>query len=395
MASVLQRIPHWPQQTGDEQALLAEILASGAWGSAAGHFVHDFEEAFASYHDASYAQACANGTIALISALSVLDLPFGSEVIVPSYTFIATAAAPAFLGLVPVFCDTKPGGYTMDPGALAKLIGPRTSAIVPVHLGGAPCDMDEIMAIARSAGIPVIEDAAQAAGIRYKGRPVPIGDMATFSFQSSKNLASGEGGAIVTRDGELAAKLFSFVNVGRVPGGAWYDHRTFGMNLRLTEFQGAILLKQLEAHPGLQEVRRASAERLAAALADVRGIELPPVSFTDGSTHGQHLFLMRFPTLTAGQRAELVGLLHAAGLQAASTGYVSLHKNQALLGQVAKVCEALGRPVPEAHCPNTDRLVDQTIWLPQPVLLAGPEVVDAVAGVITAAFHEISRGSGS
>nr|WP_279588658.1 DegT/DnrJ/EryC1/StrS family aminotransferase [Brooklawnia cerclae] len=390
-----ERIPRWPRQTGDEQGLLAEILATEAWGSSAGHFVHDFEDAFAAYHDAPHALACANGTIALISALSVLDLPFGSEVIVPSYTFIATAAAPAFLGLVPVFCDTLPGRYTMDPGALAQLVGPRTSAIVPVHLGGAPCEMDEIMAVARGAGVPVIEDAAQAAGIRYKGRAIPVGDMATFSFQSSKNLASGEGGAIVTRDDELASRLFSFVNVGRVPGGAWYDHRTFGMNLRLSEFQGAILREQLKAHPELQKVRRDNAERLAAALAGVDGIEVPPVMFDDGSTHGQHLFLMRFPTLTADRRDELAGLLHAAGLTGASTGYVPLHRNPALLGQVAKVCEALGRSVPEAHCPNTDRLVDETIWLPQTVLLADPEVVDAVADIVVTAFREVSGGASS
>lgn len=325
----------------------------------------------------------------------MLDLPFGSEVIVPSYTFIATAAAPAFLGLVPVFCDTKPGEYTLDPAALAELVGPRTSAIIPVHLGGAPCDMDEILAVARQAGVPVIEDAAQAAGIRYKGRAIPIGDMATFSFQSSKNLPSGEGGAIVTRNDELASALYSFVNVGRVPGGAWYDHQAFGMNLRLTEFQGAILLKQLEAHPELQRTRRRNAARLAAALDGVDGIELPPVEFADGSTHGQHLFLMRFPTLTAGQRDKLVELLHAVGLKGASSGYVPLHRNLALLDRVAKVCDAFGRSVPVAHCPNTDRLVDETIWLPQSVLLAEPDVVDAVASVVATAFHQVSEGLGS
>lgn len=310
--------------------------------------------------------------------------------IVPSYTFIATAAAPAFLGLIPVFCDAEPEGYGMDPACLEELIGPETSAIIPVHLAGAPCDMDAIMTIARRAGIPVIEDAAQAAGIRYKGHGIPVGDMATFSFQSSKNLSSGEGGAIITRDDKLAARLASFVNVGRVPGGAWYDHELFGMNLRMTEFQGAILLKQLEAHPHLQQVRRRNAERLAGALAQEDGIQVPPVSYTDGSTHGQHLFLMRFPTLTAQQRDDLADRLHAAGLPGASTGYTPLETNPALAGQVAKVCAALNRPVPEAHCPNSDRLTQQTIWLPQPVLLAKPEVMDTIADTVITAFRAVT-----
>lgn len=375
-------IPGWPRPAGGELGALAEVLESGAWGSAAGHVVKRFEADFAAYQGARYGIACGNGTLALVAALAALDLPQGSEVIVPSYTFFATAAAPALLGLVPVFCDTTADSHLMDPKRLEQLIGPRTSAIVPVHLAGVPCDMDAILAVANRHGLPVVEDAAQAAGARYRGRSLPVGAIATFSFQSSKNLAAGEGGIMLTNDAELADQLYSYVNVGRVRGGGWYEHQSFGLNLRLSEFHGAVLASQLAELPALQDRRAAGAEYLHDRLAGLDGLELPPVRFADGTVHGQHLFLMRFPSLGAQRRDALLARLQDGGLAHASAGYVPLHRNLALLEKARRNAEAVGSPFADPECRQTDARCAETIWLPQSVLLLDPPLLDAVADLV-------------
>lgn len=388
-ASLESLIPSWPRPVGDELAALDGVLGSGAWGSAAGHLVRDFEQEFAEYHGASHGIACANGTVALAAALAALDLPPGSEVVVPSYTFFATAAAPALLGFVPVFCDVTADGYLMDPAALEAVITPSTTAVIPVHLAGALCDMEAIIAIARRHGLAVIEDAAQASGGSYRGRGIPTADLATFSFQSSKNLAAGEGGAILTNDDRLAERLFSYINVGRIPGGAWYQHESFGLNLRLSEFQGAVLTAQFKAFPALQERRAVNASRLRELLSGTPGLELPPVEFDDGTVHGQHLFVMRFPGLGAGGRDRLLGLLHQGGLKHASSGYIPLHRNQPLLEKALGNAAAAGRAFREPYCPNTDQRVEETIWLPQPVLLVEPALLEQVAELITSSLATV------
>ncbi|MGC3952789.1 MAG: DegT/DnrJ/EryC1/StrS family aminotransferase [Propionicimonas sp.] len=388
-ASLEKSIPTWPRPAGGELPALEEVLSSGAWGSATGQLVRDFEQQFARYHSARHGIACANGTVALAAALAVLDLPPGSEVVVPSYTFFATAAAPALLGFVPVFCDVTPDGYLLDPAALEAVIGPDTAAVIPVHLAGALCDLDAILAIARRHGLAVIEDAAQASGGSYRGRGIPSGDLATFSFQSSKNLASGEGGAILTNDDRLAEGLFGYLNVGRIPGGAWYQHETFGLNLRLSEFQGAVLTAQFSAFPQLQQRRTANAARLHDLLRGTPGLDLPPVGFDDGTVHGQHLFLIRFPGLGAARRNRLLSLLQQGGLRHASSGYIPLHRNQPLLEKARGNAAAAGRTFREPSCPHTDQRVEETIWLPQPVLLAEPEVLDQVAELITTSLATV------
>lgn len=384
-------LPQWPQAGPEEHRLVAQVLDSGSWNAATGTFVTEFERRFADYHDAPHAIAIANGTVAISAALAALDLAPGTEVIVPSYTFFATAAAPLTLGLVPVYCDVVPGTHQLDPEHLRTLITDKTGAVIPVHLAGAVGDMDTIVDIAADAGIGVIEDAAQAAGVRYRGRSIPIGQTATFSFQSSKNMAAGEGGAVVTRDPDLAARVRSYVNVGRVPGGGWYEHRNFGLNLRLTEMQAAVLHAQLDRHPDIQARRQTGAEYLHARLSGVPGLELPPVvGAEEGTTHGQHLFLMRFPGLAGARRDRLVELLRERGLTGASPGYVALHANDPLRETRRKLCAALDRPEPVDACPHTEQVCAETIWLPQPVLMADQDVLDRVAEVITAAIEDVS-----
>jgi dTDP-4-amino-4,6-dideoxygalactose transaminase len=240
-------------------------------------------------------------------------------------------------------------------------------------------DLDAFTALGARHGLTIIEDAAQAHGAAYKGRPVgAIGDLGTFSFQSSKNITAGEGGAILTDSPELAGAVYSLVNVGRVPGGGWYQHEAVGYNLRLTEFQAAILRVQLRRHPKLQELRERNAQLLTRLLNEVEGIQLAPEDPAI-TAHGRHLFMLRVP----GRRDTVLQSLAAAGLTRASSGYVPLHRNAAVLRESKAITDKLGQPYPEPHCPNADKVCTDTIWLPQPYLLTTEPQTRAIATTIT------------
>src|SRR5690625_4694164 len=207
-------LPRWPRaRDGDEDALLG-VLRSGNWGSTAGDQVARFQQEFAAYQGVGEGIALANGTLAIVAALRACGVGLGAEVIVPPYTFIATAAAPLFVGAIPVFADGDPESHLLDPTAVQSAITPRTRAVIPVHLGGRTADMDQFHRIAAEHDLWLIEDCAQAVGTRYKGVGVgAIGDVGTFSFQSSKNVSAGEGGAVTTNDPSMGERLYSLINV--------------------------------------------------------------------------------------------------------------------------------------------------------------------------------------
>ncbi|MET9317165.1 DegT/DnrJ/EryC1/StrS family aminotransferase [Kribbella sp. NPDC003505] len=368
----------WPQYGTDEADALLEVLNSGKWGSTSGDVVATFEREFAAYQQAGHAVCLANGTLAIAVALKAAGVGIGDEVIVPPYTFIATASAALFVGAVPVFADVDPDTHLLDPVAAETAITERTKAVVVVHLAGRPADMDAFTALGAKHGLTIVEDAAQAHGAAYKGRPVgAIGDLGTFSFQSSKNITAGEGGVVVTDSAELAGAVYSLVNVGRVPGGGWYQHETVGYNLRLTEFQAAILRVQLRRHPQLQEVRERNARLLTDLLEKAPGIQLAPDDPAI-TAHGRHLFMLRVP----GRRDAVLDALSAAGFDRASSGYVPLHRNAAVLRESRAITTRLGQPYPEHACPNADLLSTDTIWLPQPYLLGTEDETRAIADTI-------------
>ena len=206
----------------------------------------EFERRFADYHEAKHGIAVVNGTVSLRVALLAAGIEAGDEVIVPPYTFLATATAVVEANATPIFADIELDTFNLDPRAIEAAITPRTKAIIPVHVGGLPVNMDAILDIARRHQLTVIEDAAHAHGAAYRGRRVgAIGQMGSFSFQSTKNLTSGEGGIILTNDDDLAERCRSIHNCGRIAGGAWYEHHVMGGNYRLGEFQGAILNAQM------------------------------------------------------------------------------------------------------------------------------------------------------
>ena len=394
--------PVWDER--DERGLL-ETLRSGKWGSHANTgSVAAFSEKFAAYQDAKFGVAVTNGTAALEVALRGAGIQPLDEVIIPPYTFVATATTVLATGAIPVFCDILPDTFLMDPADAERKVTPRTRAIMPVHIAGQPADMDGVLDVAKRHNLKVIEDAAQAPGAAWRGRKVgALGDAGTFSFQSSKNLTSGEGGIVVTNDRELADRCWSTANVGRIREGAWYQHEVMGFNLRLTEFQGALLLSQMEKLPAQYERRERNARYLDAELAKVPGIA-PQARDERVTGHAHHLYIFRYDNSQFGgrDRAWFVKAMHAEGIPA-SQGYTTpLYRMNAVIQERRKwadLARSAGRDVtcpasPEEEAlPNTERACgEQGVWLGQTVLLGEErdmqDIVEAVAKVQRAA----SRG---
>lgn len=378
--------PTWPMHDETEERAILEVLRSGKWGSTHGDVVATFEREFADYQQAGHATCLVNGTIAISVALRAAGVGVGDEVVVPPYTFIATASAALLIGAVPIFADVDPATHLLDPAEAEKMITERTKAIIVVHLAGRPADMDSFTDLGRRRGVVIIEDAAQAHGASYRGRRVgAIGDMGTFSFQSSKNITSGEGGAIVTDDPSTGSQLYSMVNVGRVRGGGWYEHQSIGHNLRLTEFQAALLRAQLVRHPSQQAAREQNAKLIGAGLADLVADGRIALAPDDPAVteHGRHLFIFRVPQLgAAGLRDAAVKALQAEGLSAASTGYVPLHRNEPLINEATEISRRVGRTYTPTDCPNADLVSADTIWLPHTYLLGTEEQTELLVSAI-------------
>lgn len=234
-----------------------------------------FEAEFATHHGTEHAVAFANGTVALAAILTALDVGPGDEVVVPSFTFISTATSVLHVGATAVFADIQPDTFNVDPADVARRITPRTRAVIVVHYGGQAADLDELRAVADDAGVPLIEDAAEAHGARYHDRPVgSVGRAAMFSFTPTKNITTGEGGMVTTDDAALAARLRLLRNHGQV---SRYEHALLGYNWRLTEMQAAIGRVQLGKLDGILARKRAAAARLGAHLALLPGIRPPAV----------------------------------------------------------------------------------------------------------------------
>ena len=283
----------WPIYNDRERELLLNVLESHDWGIISGDKNREFEEKFSKFQDAKYTITVCNGTVALRIALFAAGVGPGDEVIVPSYTFVATATTVIESNAVPVFADIDENNFNIDPNSVEQLINERTKAIMPVHFGGAPADMDKIMEIARKHNLVVIEDAAQAQGSEWRGKKVgTIGDAGTFSFQLSKNMTAGEGGAIVTNDSTINDKIRSFYNCGRKPNNPWYLHFEIAGNYRITEFQSAILLAQLEREAENIAIRNRNAKYLDELLSGIDGIE--PIIYPDHVKSSYYLYIFKY-----------------------------------------------------------------------------------------------------
>lgn len=239
-------IPVAKPDIGEEEVKnVMEAVRSG-WVSSKGPFIEEFEKRFSSYIGVKHAIAVSNGTAALHLALTVLGVGQGHEVLVPSLTFIAAANAVTYTGAAPVFVDSQPDYWCIDPELVKKNITDKTKAIVLVHLYGHPCDIDPIMEIAHSRGLYVVEDCAEAHGAAYKGRKVgSFGDISCFSFYGNKIITTGEGGMCLTRNEELAVKMRILKDHGMNPNKRYW-HDVIGFNYRMTNLQAALGIPQLD-----------------------------------------------------------------------------------------------------------------------------------------------------
>ncbi len=269
-------IPVCEPTLGDnEKKYVTECLDSN-WISSAGRFITEFEKAFAKACNVKYGIACANGTVALHLALAAMDIGPGDEVIIPTFTMIATINAVAYTGATPVLVDSEPRTWNMDVSQAADKITAKTKAIIPVHTYGHPVDMTPLMELAEKHGLWVLEDAAEAHGAEYRGmRAGGLGHAAAFSFYANKNITTGEGGMITTNNEKLAA-LCRNLRDHAFSSERHFWHKYQGFNYRMTNLQAAVGLAQTERLNELVAARRRNAALYNQLLNDIPGIITPP-----------------------------------------------------------------------------------------------------------------------
>ncbi len=263
-----------PTLGGNEMKYVQQAIETN-WISSAGRFIRDFEARFAEICGVKYGIACANGTVAMHLAMATLGLEPGDEVIIPTFTMIATANAVTYCGAKPVLADMEPGYWQMDLNHVEAKITPRTKAIVPVHIYGHPTDMDPLMALAEKHGLMVIEDAAEAHGAEYKGRRTGgLGHAAGFSFYGNKIITTGEGGMVTTNDRELAQLAWNLRDHA-FSHERHFWHKFVGFNYRMTNLQAAVGLAQVEQLDGFVAARRRNAAEYNCRLHGIPGIRTP------------------------------------------------------------------------------------------------------------------------
>jgi len=391
----------------EEQALLAVLHSGKWWQFAYGEGVElaedlrkevsettRFQREFAAYHDCAHGIAAANGTATLEIILRALDIGPGDEVIVPPYTFIASATSILQVGAVPIFVDISPETFNLDPARIEEAITPRTRAIMPVHFGGQSADMDAINDIAAQYGLKVVEDAAHAHGSEWRGRKCgALGHAGSFSFQNSKNMTAGEGGIITTNDDALAQMCRSYLWAGREPGRPWYEHYRLGWNYRITEFQSAILHAQFARLPEQTRRRDANGRYLAERLtAEVRGFT-PARLDERANLISFHLFISRYTPAAFGgmSRDEFCQVLTAEGIPS-FTGYSQpLYQNPMFLNKdfwkggfpcVAPYARDFDYADCAALCPVSEALIGDSVWFTQNMLLGTREDMDDIVEAI-------------
>ncbi len=386
-------ITQWPVFGEAEEKALLEAFRSGKWWY--GDRVKEFEQKYAAYHDAEYGITCTNGTVALEIALRALGVGPGDEVIVPDYTFIATAGAVVTLNAIPRFADVDPVSANIDFDSAAALVTEHTKALIVVHFAGLPVDMEKARAFADQHNLKLVEDAAHAWGSQWRGKGVgALADVGTFSFQVTKNITGGEGGIILTNDPEIAKVCRSYTNCGRLEGHEWYEHFLHGGNNRMTEFQAAILVAQLDRLTDHIEIREQNAAFLDREFSNIPGLQVPERT-PEVTRRSYHLYVLNYNSVEFGgpAKAEFIKALNAEGVPA-STGYLcpvhanycfqSLNDNprpeQSWLSGIAR---ERGIRFDKIENPNAQTLCDQTmIWLPHMLLLSSREAMEQVVSAV-------------
>jgi len=362
--------PAWPMWNETDIGAVNEVVCSGEWEWRGGSKVVEFEKRFAEFQHAGIALTCTNGSTALETVLEALGIGEGDEVIVPDYTFMATAAAPLRRGAGIRLVDVDPGTFCIDTQLIEPAITGKTKAIIPVHFGGHPCDMDQIMVLANEHGLFVIEDCAHAHGAQWQGRHVgTFGNAGMFSFQASKTLSCGEGGAIVSNDANLMTVCRSLLDAGRVVGESVYHHELAGTNHRMNELTAALLVAQLGRLEDQCRQHDENGKLLTDLLAQIDGIK--PQSRAPGLTrHGYYLFT--FVLEAEVPRAAFKRALVAEGVPV-QLEYPAVHT----LEFIRKMGADAGK------FPTSTRLASRSVWLCHNCLLADEAQIRLIAEAVS------------
>lgn len=387
--------PRWPQPDAKDKRRLLGVLAQGNYGLGS-PVIGEFGSRFAEYTKTKYALPVNSGTAALELVIKALEIGPGDEVIVPSYTFVASATCVLELGATVVFADIDPLTINLNLQSVAQSITSRTRAVVAVHFAGNPVDMHGLRKVIGKRKISIIEDAAHAHGMLYRGKaPGHHGVAAEYSFQSSKNMSSGEGGILVTNDKAIFEKAWSFHSFGRLPGRAWYEHHSLSWNHRISAFQAAVLIGELERLEAQTRLRHRHGDFLNHALSGIRGIQ-PQV---DGDIHPKtrrayHLYLFRVDPRAIGiSRDTFLKALAAEGVEGMGGYPIPLQEQPMFRGRRFWHDQYPGgkprRPGEPDYrrmsTPHAKKLCAEAVWLPHSWLLGTRQemqgIVDAVAKV--------------
>lgn len=383
----------WPVYDRREEQTLLSILKSSKWGRLDGNVTADFEAAYARLLGVGHSLGVSSGTGALTTILGALDIGPEDEIIMPIYTFIATYNVIVLNYALPVFVDTDPETFQIDAGKVESVVTRNTKAIIPVHMGGSPADIDKLMEIGRATNLPIIEDACQAHLAEWRGKKVgSFGLAGAFSFQSSKNLNCAEGGAVTTNDEHFAQLCYAFHNQGQGGTGTSYGTGagTRASNLRLTEFQSGLLLAQLTRLEAQARIRHDNATYLTELLNDIPGIE--PAKLYEGTDRSAyHLYMFRYlKTQFDGlSRAQFMNALEAEGIPC-SSGYTSMNKGAYVKSLAAnrhylKIYgkRKMNQWLKQNHFPQNDLITEeQGVWFTQDMLLGTHENMEQIAEAI-------------
>ena len=383
----------WPIGGKEEAAALEDVLASTKWGGQPfpGKHAQAFAKRFAELHTAKYAQCVNTGTVAIQAALKAIGIKPGDEVIVPAYTWEGTVGPVLLINAVPIFVDVDPDTYCLDAKLIEQAITPKTKAILPVHLGMRFADMDEILRIAAKHNIKVVEDCAHAHGGMWKGKGAgSMGDLGAFSFQSSKLVTSGEGGAVITNNLEYMEIVQSYINAGRASLTDQFHHRIVGFNYRIGEFQAAVLGPQLDRLPQQSLIREKNMKHFESRLQNTPAIGLlkPDPRITRLAPYG---YVIKYFTEKAKDipRAAFVAAMQLEGVHCDGLFYEPVYKSS-LFPVDATDLPALswGREKPldlrsMFSCPQSERAAyHEAVWFPHQHFLGPTKDVDDIADAI-------------
>jgi len=375
--------PSWPVWGDDERTGLLSVLDDGGWWQGDGDVAAAFAADFAEFQGARFGLALTNGTHTLEAAFAACDIGEGDEVIVPGMTFVASASAVLAVNATPVLVDIDADTLCIDPAAAEAAITDRTRAIVAVHVAGAAADLDVLTALCERRGLRLIEDCAHAHGTTWRGRGVGSwGDFGSFSMQRSKLMTAGEGGVLICNDEELRDRAWAYADCGRAKGEWFYHHPTYGSNLRMTEWQGAVLRAQLVRFPEQHRIRNDNAIALNVAIADVAGLR-PPTRDPRMGMQGNYCYVFHFdPDHFAGLPLRRFEQALAAegipmGVSYPSLSELAIFRDENFGPRLREHAPTIDYST--LHLPIAEHAAASTVWLQHRLLLAERDDVLDVA----------------